>query len=57
MSHGFRHIRAGKCSTGGPLPAQLHAILNLSLIVPPTLGRNTLCSSQSPHQMYPLVEG
>jgi hypothetical protein len=23
----------------------------------PTLGRNTLCSSQSPHQMYPLVEG
>jgi hypothetical protein len=31
-----------------PLANNRHAILNFSLIVPPTLGRNAFCSSQSP---------
>jgi hypothetical protein len=45
-------------STGNvPLNAKWHAILNFSLIVPPTLGRNTRAPRKARNQMYPLVEG
>ena len=37
--------------------AKTRAILNFSLIVPPTLGRNTCAPRKACNQMYPLVEG
>jgi hypothetical protein len=43
----------GNVALGG----KRHAILNSSLIVPPTLGRNKLCSSQSPQSNVSAVEG
>jgi hypothetical protein len=39
------------------LAAKRHAILNFSLIVPPTLGRNEFAPRKARNQMYPLVEG
>jgi hypothetical protein len=43
-----KRILAYHPSGNVPLGRKTRAILNFSLIVPPTLGRNALCSSQKP---------